>query len=444
MRPVFQLLADKYSGADYAPEAVAERCGLTVETIKRLAAELAHVAFEEEIVVDQPWTDWKGERHEKDDRAACVVPRDAGDFGALERLSDLPGAASFADPFGLGRSARWVSLQAALPLSLPQRIQTAYRSHAPNTPLDGPHLGVTHGPEDLQIDADGTPRRIDKAFSWENPISAHGMMHMVISNAHAGDPYKIDTLFMYMANMSWNSSMNTRGVMEMLSDKDENGDYVNPAYHLFGRVFIRDGGLCRSCATRYDLSGTHDCISLLDRPICEADAAADAIRWPVLEPDRDVKGFQTALIELGVKLGLPGFVKDGQAVYKDYADYMVNHERRPGVGPLAGWRGDGTGKGRGAPNPEQLDRYIENGGFWMEHVPDEGAYYKPWNKAISGLGGGNRALRCAPALPVQYLPRKPRQVPVGRIRPWRQTTPRSSTPAHTGLPRSAAALVPAL
>ncbi|MEZ5715954.1 MAG: hypothetical protein R3D85_12785 [Paracoccaceae bacterium] len=34
-------------------------------------------------------------------------------------------------------------------------------------------------------------------------------MHMVISNAHAGDRIKIDTLFMYMANMAWNSTMNT-------------------------------------------------------------------------------------------------------------------------------------------------------------------------------------------------------------------------------------------
>ena len=59
-------------------------------------------------------------------------------------------------------------------------------------------------------------------------MSAHGLMHMVISNAHAGDPYKIDTLFMYMANMSWNSSMNTGGVIEMLTDKDENGEYVIP------------------------------------------------------------------------------------------------------------------------------------------------------------------------------------------------------------------------
>ncbi len=50
--------------------------------------------------------------------------------------------------------------------------------------------------------------------------------------------------------------------------------------------------------------------------------------------------------------------------------------------PLAGWRGeDESGGGRGAPNPEQLDRYIENGGFWMEHVPEEALYFKPWNQA---------------------------------------------------------------
>jgi hypothetical protein len=29
---------------------------------------------------------------------------------------------------------------------------------------------------------------------------------------------------------------------------------------------------------------------------------ADAIRWPVVEPDRDVRGFQTVLIDLGARL----------------------------------------------------------------------------------------------------------------------------------------------
>jgi anaerobic selenocysteine-containing dehydrogenase len=80
--------------------------------------------------------------------------------------------------------------------------------------------------------------------------------------------------------------------------------------------------------------------------------------------------------------------EDGSAKYKDYADYIVNHERKPGIGPLAGFRGDGSEKGRGAPNPEQLDRYIENGGFFVEHIPDEALYFKPWNKAYQDWAVG--------------------------------------------------------
>ena len=34
-------------------------------------------------------------------------------------------------------------------------------------------------------------------------------MHMVIANAARGDPYPIDVLFMYMANMGWNSAHGT-------------------------------------------------------------------------------------------------------------------------------------------------------------------------------------------------------------------------------------------
>src|SRR3546814_11935376 len=49
----------------YAPENVAEQCGLPAATIKRIAAELAHAAFEQEVVLDIPWTDWAGRRHDK-------------------------------------------------------------------------------------------------------------------------------------------------------------------------------------------------------------------------------------------------------------------------------------------------------------------------------------------------------------------------------------------
>ncbi|KAB7615369.1 molybdopterin-dependent oxidoreductase [Amylibacter sp. SFDW26] len=380
--PVFQLMTEKYLSEDYAPEAVAERCGISAETIRRLAAELAHTAFEEEIVLDQPWTDWRGVKHDK------MIGRPVSFHGmrgisahsngfqtcrAIHLLQiilgsvEVPGGYRFKPPY-------------------PKSVDIHPTPHSmvtPGGPLNGPHLGFPRGPEDLALDATGKPIRIDKAFTWENPMSAHGMMHMVISNAHAGDPYKIDTLFMYMANMSWNSSMNSRGVMDMLTDKNEDGGYVIP--HIiysdaYSSEMVAYADLIFPDTTYLE---RHDCISLLDRPISEPEAMCDSIRWPVVEPDRDVRGFQTVVIQLGAKLGLPGFVdENGDALYKDYADYMVNHQRRPGVGPLAGWRGkDGSGSGRGEPNPEQLDKYIENGGFYMDHIPEDAMFFKPWNKA---------------------------------------------------------------
>ena len=127
----------------------------------------------------------------------------------------------------------------------------------------------------------------------------------------------------------------------------------------------------------------HDAISLLDRPICEADGVADAIRWPVLTPDRDVRGFQSVLLDLGARLGLPGMVNDdGSAKYADYADYIVNHQRKPGIGPLAGFRGvTGDDDGQGDPNPNQLDAYIANGSFWHKDIPVSAKYYKMANMA---------------------------------------------------------------
>ena len=241
------------------------------------------------------------------------------------------------------------------------------------------------GPEDLALRADGSPARIDKGFTWENPLSAHGLMHMVIPNAHAGDPYRIDTLFLYMANMAWNSSMNTKAVMEMLTEKDGE-DYRIPRIiysDAYASEMVAYADLILPDTTYLE---RHDCISLLDRPISEPEAAADAIRWPVVEPDRpghaSVRGFQSVLIDLGARLGLPGFVnEDGSAKYADYADYIVNHLRRPGIGPLMGYRGDGEAEGRGAPNPAQLDRYIEDGGFFSAHIPEDAQFYKPWNQA---------------------------------------------------------------
>jgi len=387
-RPVFHLLAERYIGPEYSPEAAAGPTGVPAGRIRRIAAQLAEAAFEGEISIQRPWTDLRGVRHERmigrpvSIHAMRGISAHSNGFQTCRALHllqillgsvETPGGFRFKPPY-------------------PKPSNAHPRPHCgvrPGQPLDGPHLGFVHGPEDLALRDDGSPARIDKAFSWENPMSAHGLMHMVIANAHAGDPYRIDTLFMYMANMAWNSSMNSPGAARMLTDRDSSGDYVIP--HIiysdaYASEMVAYADLVLPDTTYLE---RHDCISLLDRPISEADAAADAIRWPVVEPDRDVRCFQSVLCELGARLGLPGFVdENGGAKYRDYADYITTHERRPGIGPLAGWRLDADGAtpeeggaGRGRPNPEQLRRYIEHGGFWHRTVPPDAAFFKPWNTA---------------------------------------------------------------
>ena len=381
--PVMHMMAEKYLDPHYAPEAVAEATGISADRIRRMASDLARVAFDEAIEIKTPWTDFRGKKH------ASMIGRPVS-FHAMRGIS------AHANGFQTCRALHVLQIMlGSVETPGGMRFKPPYpkpatahpKPHCGVTPgqaLDGPHLGFVHGPEDLCLKDDGSAARIDKAFTWENPMSSHGLMHMVISNAHAGDPYKIDTLFMYMANMSWNSSMNTGGVMEMLTDQYEDGSYVIPNIiysDAYSSEMVAYADLILPDTTYLE---RHDCISLLDRPICEADAVADAIRWPVVEPDRDVKGFQSALCELGGRLGLPGFVnEDGSQKYKDYADYITNHIRRPGVGPLAGWRvgEDGLQGGRGDVNEAQIDAYIENGGFWVEHVPSEAQFYKPWNSA---------------------------------------------------------------
>ncbi|MBN9549201.1 MAG: molybdopterin oxidoreductase family protein, partial [Alphaproteobacteria bacterium] len=248
-------------------------------------------------------------------------------------------------------------------------------------------LGFVCGPDDLVVDEAGRPARIDKAYSWEAPLAARGLMHSVIRNAWAGDPYPIDTLFMYMSNMAWNSSMNTVETIRMLTDADDAGAYKIPFIIYSDAYYSETVPFADLVLPDTTYLERHDCISLLDRPISHADGAADAIRHPVVQPDRDVRPFQSVLIELGARLGLPGFInEDGSAKYRDYADYIVNHQRTPGIGPLAGWRGANGGSiGRGDANPDQLQRYIDNGGFWHHEFAGDQRYYKMGNRAYLEL-----------------------------------------------------------
>ena len=389
-RPVFQLIADRYLDPQYSPAAVSERCGIPANTIRRIARELAQAAFDSKLSLPIAWTDsWGREHASMEGRPVAMhamrgISAHSNGFHTCRALHllqlllgavDAPGSFRYQPPF-------------------PKPIPPANRpgkTRKPDGRLDAPPLGFVHGPEDLVVDANGQPRRIDHAYSWAYPLAAHGMMHTVIRNAWAGDPYKIDTLLMFMANMSWNSAMNTGQTMQWLTDKDEAGEYRIPRIiysDAYASEMVAYADLVLPDTTYLE---RFDALSLLDRPISDADGASDAIRHPVFDSatqagedgqPRDVRGFQSVLIDLGVRLGLPGLVnEDGSAKYRDYADYIVRHERAPGIGLLAGWRGEhGDLHGKGAPNPDQLQHYIDNGGFWREDLPESARYFKMANR----------------------------------------------------------------
>jgi len=382
--PAFQIMAARYLDPQYAPDAVAARCGVPADTIRRIAAEMAHVAFEQQIVIEQPWTDWAGRRQERmigrpvAMHAMRGISAHSNGFHTCRALHllqmllgtvDVPGGFRYKAPF---------------PKPLPGFPKPAGHETGPGKTLGGPPLGMPLAPSDLLVEADGSPKRIDKAYSWEFPIAAHGMMHMVIHNAWKGDPYPIDTLFMYMANMGWNSSMNVRGVQHMLTDKDPaTGEYRIPHIIYADAYYSETIPYCDLILPDTTYLERWDCISILDRPISSAHGPADSIRQPVVQPDRDVRPFQEVVLELGVRLGLPGMTNaDGSAKFPGgYPDYIADHERMPGIGPLAGWRGkDGTSHGRGEANPDQLQRYIENGCFWQHELSPDQLYFKHANK----------------------------------------------------------------
>jgi anaerobic selenocysteine-containing dehydrogenase len=386
--PAFRLLAERYLDLQYEPEAVAATCGIPAARIRSIAAEMARVAFEEEIEIAQPWTDWAGRQHATmrgrpvSVHAMRGISAHSNGFQTCRALHllqillgtiDVPGGWRYKSPH---------------PKPAPPGPKPAGRPDqvTPGKPMTGgPPLGFPMGPEDLIIDADNKPQRIDKAFSWDAPISAHGLMHMVIHNAWKADPYPIDTLFMYMANMAWNSSMNTAQTIHMLTDKDPaTGEYKIPRIIYSDAYYAEMVPYADLILPDTTYLERWDCISLLDRPIGGADGPADSIRQPILTPDRDVRPFQDVVIELGAKLGLPAFVnaEGGPRFPAGYKDYIALHERAPGVGPLAGWRGEaGEAQGKGAPNPKQLERYVANGCFWKFELPPEQLFYKHANKA---------------------------------------------------------------
>ncbi len=384
--PVFVRLAERYLDPRFSADAAAPLTGIPAGEIRGLAAELARVAFEERIEIAQRWTDWRGVAHDSfvgrpvAMHAMRGISAHANGFQTCRALQllqillgavDTPGSWRYKSPYP--RQTR----PPVLPGGRAGEI-------SPGAPLPRPPLGFPERSEALLVEADGSPIRLDLGYSWAAPLAAHGLMHLVVRNAWAGEPHPIDVLFRYMANMAWNSATNSAGTIEMLTDTAPDGSYRIPRLIVSDAFFSETVAYADLVLPDTTYRERYDAISLLDRPIGRAEGPADAIRHPVLRPDRDVRPFQDVLLALGARLGLPGMIRDdGSPRFPGgYADYLVHHERAPGIGPLAGWRGaGGTEEGRGAPNADQLSRYVEAGGFCHAELPLEAQFFKFANSA---------------------------------------------------------------
>ncbi|MDE2145839.1 MAG: molybdopterin oxidoreductase family protein [Burkholderiales bacterium] len=386
--PAFQLLQDRVQPC--TPEWAESLTGIPAATIRRLAHEMGITARDQKIELPIAWTDCWGRRHDTVTgnpvafHAMRGLAAHSNGFQTVRSLAILMSLLGTIDrPGGFRHKAPYP--RAVPPNARPPKGPEAVQ---PDTPLAGAPLGWPEGPDDLFVDAAGEPVRIDKGFSWEHPLSAHGLMHNVITNAWRGDPYRIDTLLIFMANMAWNSTMNTSEVRRMLNDRGEDGEYKIPFLVVCDAFHSETAAYADLLLPDTTYLERHDCMSLLDRPISEFDGPADSVRIPVVPPTGQCKPFQEVLVELAGRLGLPAFVHDsgerrGQRKYRDYPDFIVNHETAPGsgIGFLAGWRGkDGDKALRGEPNPNQWAMYEKNNCVYHHPMPASIQYMRNWNQ----------------------------------------------------------------
>jgi anaerobic selenocysteine-containing dehydrogenase len=394
--PAFELLRRQVK--ECTPEWASAITGISAKRICKLADEIGHAAFQQEFSLPIPWTDAWGKKHDS------VVGRPVA-FHAMRGLSahsngfqTVRGLAVLMSLLGTIDRPGGFRHKAPYPRQTPPNVKppSSDADIKPNTPLGKAPLGWPTQPEDLSLSDDGTPLRIDKAYSWEHPLAAHGLMHNVITNAVKGDPYSIDTLMIFMANMSWNSTMNTTEVRTLLNTKGDDGEFKIPflvVCDAFQSEMVNFADLVLPDTTYLE---RHDVMSMLDRPISEFDGPVDSVRIPVLPPTGNCKPFQEVIVELASRLKFPAFTNaDGQRKFKGYTDFIVNFQTAPdsGIGFLAGWRGKNGEKSlRGEPNPNQWDEYAKNNCVFHYQMPIEHQYMRNWNRPYLDFAKAN-ALR---------------------------------------------------
>ena len=264
----------------------AERCGIAAATIQRIAAEIGHVAFDAPIV-GRPALD----RH----RRAARMTRFLGRPVAMHAMR---GISAHANGFQTCRALHLLQLLiGSVDVPGGWRYKPPYPRPCPPGPR--PSAGRRRSCPASRCPArrwafraarricccSRTARRcgIDKAFSWDAPLAVHGMLQTVIANAWRGDPYPVEVLFLYMANMAWNSAHEPGRDHAHAGRQGPGYRRLPDPQHSSMPTPIHSETVAYADLVLPDTTYLErwDCISLLDRPIGTADGPAtpSASRW---------------------------------------------------------------------------------------------------------------------------------------------------------------------
>ncbi len=253
-RTVFQHLAERYLSPDYAPEAVAERTGIAADRIKGLASEIAHAAFDTPVVIDQAWTDFRGERHEKmvgrpvAMHAMRGISAHSNGFQTARALHllqiligsvETPGGFRFKPPYP----------------KPPEAHPTPHCDCVPGKPLGGPHLGFRAGPAASGVEGGRKPGPDRQGLHLGKPAvgawaDAYGHPECPCRRS-LPDRHALPLHGEHVVEF-----VDEHGVGHGDADRQGRGRRLqDPAHHLFRCLCLRDGGLCRPDPARHDLSG---------------------------------------------------------------------------------------------------------------------------------------------------------------------------------------------
>ena len=398
-KPVFQLMADAYLDPALAPEAVAPACGLDPGDIRRLAAVLARTSpSSEAITLDRPWTDFRGERHETMTgrpvafHAMRGISAHANGFQtcrALHLLQLLLGAVE--TPGGFRFKPPYPKPVAAHPQPAPQgHPRQAARRPAPRLPARprGPRHRRRRPPEAHRQglllggaarrprhDAHGhRQRRGRRPLPDRGALPLHGQHGLELGDEHRRDHGDADR--------------HRRRRRVPASRRSSSPTPIPPRW---------SPSPTSCCPTPPTSSATTaSACSTARSPSPTPPPTPSAGRWSS-RPTATSAPSSRCCSTSAHRLRPPrhGRARRHARPTRDYADYMIRHQRRPGVGPLAGWRGDGSAEGRGAPNPASSTATSRTAASGPAHVPEEAAYFKPWNAAYQDWAVRHGLLRRA-------------------------------------------------